>query len=106
MRNHFFALIFAAISLLGLSTQAIAACTAPVIGSDLVLRFPAAQGVWAGGASSINAENHLNTAFNTAGVLYYDATENALKLCDGTDWVELGAGGGVCGLTCAFLRER
>lgn len=79
---------------LTLSTGAEAACPAAPVGTmdDMVLRFQASQGVWSGSAS-LMAGNVNNTAITGEGVLVYDSTANTLKLCDGTNWIDLADAG-------------
>ncbi|HVX57085.1 MAG TPA: tail fiber domain-containing protein, partial [Candidatus Saccharimonadales bacterium] len=84
------------------AVQAHAGCPAAPITSqdDLVIRFPAAQGIWTGSAS-VMATSVVNTAANVEGVLVYDSTAKTLKLCNGTSWIDLAATGtpGIAALT-------
>lgn len=81
------------------STPVFALCPAAPVSTldDMVLRFPASHGIWAGSASLMSG-NVTNTALTGDGVVVYDSVAKALKLCNGTDWVDL-ADTGSAGIT-------
>lgn len=64
---------------------------------DMAISFLAANGVQAASAS-------LLASSVKEGTLVYDDTADKLKVCDGTNWIEVGSGSGsdtLSGLTCA-----
>jgi hypothetical protein len=85
-----------------LTSPAHANCPAAPMASqdDMILRFPVASGIWVGSASMM-ANSVTNTSTQVEGVVVYDSTDNALKLCDGTNWVSMSgvAAIGLSGLT-------
>lgn len=92
--RHYF--LVAAVSLAALlPSLAEAACPAAPLGNpnDMVIRFPVSQGTWVGSASHM-VGSVQNTSINVEGVLLYDSTAKTIRLCNGTSWLDLGAGGG------------
>ncbi len=72
--------------------------TAPTASADdMVVSFLASNGVQA-------ASGSLLTSTVKEGMLVYDATADKLKVCDGTNWVDVGSGSGtdtLASLSCA-----
>lgn len=65
--------------------------------NDMAISFLADNGVQAASAS-------LLASSVKEGTLVYDDTANALKVCDGSNWIEIGAGTGadtLAGLSCS-----
>ncbi|MBU6235604.1 MAG: hypothetical protein KGQ41_07145, partial [Alphaproteobacteria bacterium] len=75
--------------LAGVGDEARADCSAAPLATatDLVISFKTAYGTQA-------APGSLLPSTIKEGMLLYDDTTNALKMCDGTNWVALQTGGG------------
>ncbi|WP_448044405.1 C1q-like domain-containing protein [Bradyrhizobium liaoningense] len=89
-----------ALLLAAIANPARADCpAAPIADSnDMAISFLAANGVQAASASLLSSSVK-------EGTLIYDDTADKLKVCDGTNWIDVGSGSGtdtLASLSCAF----